>query len=187
MSRSGGGSQMTVSRRKRKKVPTRDESREVKAILPVEGSRIARLRKVVKLGIENFTRVDYQLNIRTPLATMTWLYLNCTVQLGISRALAMLSVVFPYETGVLCYLQPGHSHNIADRAVVWCREPVRKSNVYTPAKLVDEVNTRKAAASPDDEAVMFSMVQQDNLSNIRHSMLVDLFGDAVKSVLGDVN
>ncbi|OWY97880.1 Cleavage inducible protein [Phytophthora megakarya] len=45
---------------------------------------------------------------------------------------AMLSIVFPYKKGVLCFLLPGHSHNIADRVVAWCRGAVCKLNVDTP-------------------------------------------------------
>ncbi|EGZ13895.1 hypothetical protein PHYSODRAFT_514381 [Phytophthora sojae] len=55
----------------------------------------------------------------------------------------MLSVVFPYQQVVLCFLLPGHSHNIADRVIAWCRRAVHKQNVYTPAGLVEEVNKVK--------------------------------------------
>ncbi|KAE8961916.1 hypothetical protein PR001_g29887, partial [Phytophthora rubi] len=53
---------------------------------------------------------------------------------------AFLSVVFPYKKVVLCFLLPGHSHNIADRVVAWCRGATRGQNFYTPKDLVKEVN-----------------------------------------------
>eukprot|EP00644_Phytophthora_capsici_P003287 jgi/Phyca11/103220/e_gw1.7.467.1 len=52
----------------------------------------------------------------------------------------MLSVVFPYKKVVLCFLLPGHSHNIADRVIAWCRRATRKMNLYAPLLLVEEVN-----------------------------------------------
>jgi hypothetical protein len=57
---------------------------------------------------------------------------------------AMLSVVFPYKKVVLCFLLPGHSHNIADRVVAWCRRAVSGINLYTPSQLVDETNKVKS-------------------------------------------
>ncbi|GMF38479.1 unnamed protein product [Phytophthora fragariaefolia] len=56
----------------------------------------------------------------------------------------MLSVVFPYRKVVLCFLLPGHSHNIADRVIAWCRRAVHKQNVYTPTGHVEEVNKVKS-------------------------------------------
>ena len=53
---------------------------------------------------------------------------------------ALLSIVFPYKKVVLCFLLPGHSHNIADRVVAWCRAATRGMNIYTPMALVDAVN-----------------------------------------------
>ncbi|KAE9167877.1 hypothetical protein PF005_g28613, partial [Phytophthora fragariae] len=57
---------------------------------------------------------------------------------------AMLSVIFPYKKVVLCFLLPGHSHNIANRVIAWCRRATRKINIYTPTSLVDEVNNVKS-------------------------------------------
>ncbi|ETP53628.1 hypothetical protein F442_01495 [Phytophthora nicotianae P10297] len=56
----------------------------------------------------------------------------------------MLSVVFPYKKVVLCFLLPGHSHNIADRVIAWCRRATRKANIYTPQLLVEEINKVKS-------------------------------------------
>ncbi|KAE9146939.1 hypothetical protein PF004_g33001, partial [Phytophthora fragariae] len=57
---------------------------------------------------------------------------------------AMLSVIFPYKKVVLCFLLPGHSHNIADRVIAWCRNAMRGSNFYTPSLLVDVINKIKS-------------------------------------------
>jgi hypothetical protein len=56
---------------------------------------------------------------------------------------AFLSVVFPYKKVVLCFLLPGHSHNIADRVIAWCRRATKGLNLYTPLALVEEVNKVK--------------------------------------------
>ncbi|EEY66715.1 uncharacterized protein PITG_17266 [Phytophthora infestans T30-4] len=39
----------------------------------------------------------------------------------VMKFFAMLSVVFPCKKVLLCFLLPGHSHNIADRVMAWCR------------------------------------------------------------------
>ncbi|EEY53747.1 uncharacterized protein PITG_20075 [Phytophthora infestans T30-4] len=72
---------------------------------------------------------------------------NCVGQ-NKSKAVLMFfafrSVVFPYKKVVLCYLLPGHSHNIADRVIAWCRRATRGLNLYTPKKLIKEVNKVKS-------------------------------------------
>ncbi|EEY58684.1 uncharacterized protein PITG_10803 [Phytophthora infestans T30-4] len=45
---------------------------------------------------------------------------------------------------VLCFLLPGHSHNIADRVIAWCRRATRGLNLYTPMDLVKKVNEVKS-------------------------------------------
>lgn len=57
---------------------------------------------------------------------------------------AMLSIVFPYKKVVLCFLLPGHPHNIADHVVAWCRRAVRGIHLYTPTQLVAEINKVKS-------------------------------------------
>ncbi|OWY98816.1 hypothetical protein PHMEG_00030320 [Phytophthora megakarya] len=38
---------------------------------------------------------------------------------GSEQNFAMLSIVFPYRKVVICFLLPGHSHNVADRGIAW--------------------------------------------------------------------
>ncbi|EGZ06120.1 hypothetical protein PHYSODRAFT_531244 [Phytophthora sojae] len=58
----------------------------------------------------------------------------------------MLSIVFPYRKVVLCFLLPGHSHNVADRVVAWCRKATQTLNLYTPSDLLKEVNNAKGVS-----------------------------------------
>jgi hypothetical protein len=72
---------------------------------------------------------------------------NCVGQnksMVVMMFFAMLSVVFPYKKVVLCFLLPGHSHNIADRVIAWCRGATRGLNLYTPMGLVEKVNEVKS-------------------------------------------
>ncbi|KAG2799737.1 hypothetical protein PC118_g20650 [Phytophthora cactorum] len=57
---------------------------------------------------------------------------------------ALLSVIFLYKKVVLCFLLPGHSHNVADRVVASCRRAMRGENFYIPMELVDKVKTVKS-------------------------------------------
>ncbi|KAE9052007.1 hypothetical protein PR001_g911 [Phytophthora rubi] len=147
---------------------------------------------------------------------------------------AMLSVVFPYKKVVLCFLLPGHSHNIADRVIAWCRGATRKMNIYTPSLAVDEVNkvksvhgvflnhndpshpfyvgwgdlldkyfkappacytanylfeidqgvctARKTVDTPDENAIVFEMVDPNSTDSIRKAVIKGLFDQAVSTI-----
>ncbi|OWY95550.1 hypothetical protein PHMEG_00034419 [Phytophthora megakarya] len=86
---------------------------------------------------------------------------------------------------VLCFLLTGHSHNIADRVVAWCRGAVRKFNVYTPFALVDNVNKVKSVSAVfldhNDSQHPF-LVSLSNISSIRKAVLADLFGPRIQAI-----
>jgi hypothetical protein len=44
---------------------------------------------------------------------------------------------------MLIYLIPGHSHNIADRIVMWCRNAMKGKNFYTTMVIVEAINQVK--------------------------------------------
>ncbi|KAI3648372.1 hypothetical protein MP228_006226 [Amoeboaphelidium protococcarum] len=56
------------------------------------------------------------------------------------RFAALLSVLF-YKKVALLYLQPGHSHMMADRAVAWMKTKIQNSQLYLPHQFVDAVNS----------------------------------------------
>jgi hypothetical protein len=56
--------------------------------------------------------------------------------------IALLFVMF-YIKIVLIYLILGHSHNIANRIVVWCCNAMKGKNFYTPIAIVEAINQVK--------------------------------------------
>jgi hypothetical protein len=56
--------------------------------------------------------------------------------------LAMLSITF-YTKVMLIYLIPRHSHNTANRIVMWCHNVMKGKNFYTPMAIVKAVNQVK--------------------------------------------
>jgi hypothetical protein len=60
----------------------------------------------------------------------------------VMQFLALLSITF-YTKVVLIYLIPGHSHNIADWIVAWCRNAMKGKNLYIPMAIIEAVNQVK--------------------------------------------
>jgi len=52
---------------------------------------------------------------------------------------ALLSIMF-YTKVVLIDLILGHSHNIADRIVMWCHNAMKGKNFYTLMAIVEAIN-----------------------------------------------
>jgi hypothetical protein len=63
---------------------------------------------------------------------------NCVLKFA-----AFLSLCF-YQKMVLLYLIFGHSHMIADIVVAWTKGAIRKRNLFTPGKIVQEVKKVKS-------------------------------------------
>ncbi|EEY67291.1 uncharacterized protein PITG_04284 [Phytophthora infestans T30-4] len=119
----------------------------------------------------------------------------------------MLSVVFLYKKVVLCFLLPGHSHNIAYRVIAWCRRVTRKMNLYDPLLLVEEVNNkyfisppsgytsnylfeidqgvctaRKTVNAPDSETCTYVMINPNSLDEIRNTFITELLGIHARTI-----
>jgi hypothetical protein len=54
----------------------------------------------------------------------------------------LLSILF-YSKVMLVYLIPGHSHNIVDRVITWCRNAMKGKNFYSLMAIVEAGNEVK--------------------------------------------
>jgi hypothetical protein len=60
----------------------------------------------------------------------------------VMQLFALLSILL-YSKVMLVYLIPGHSHNIADRVITWCRNAMKVKNFYSPMVIVKVINEVK--------------------------------------------
>ncbi|KAI3631056.1 hypothetical protein MIR68_010546 [Amoeboaphelidium protococcarum] len=87
-------------------------------------------------------RINYHLQRKGQYDTLLCIMDNCVGQNKSQvtmRFAAMLSIIL-YKRVALLFLQPGHSHMMADRAVAWMKSKIRNKNLYVPEQFVAEVS-----------------------------------------------